>query len=167
MRNLTRLAATVGAAVLVTLATGAERTHAAGARPSAAVLIAAAKNTKLAEFEVMEELRPLKVEAWLKKLGDNRPIAWRSKVCRAKVEERDKVNAPICVEAAIRFDKGVVLTVGIGFDEEAARPQEKPNTIWGAISIRGAPCDFLRHPDQIHLARKAIDDIVKAGGRCR
>ncbi len=167
MRNMTRLAAAIGAAALVTFATGAERTHAAGARPSAAVLIAAAKNTELDKFEVMDELRPLKVEAWLKKLGDNRPIAWRSKVCRAKAEERNKVNAPICVEATIRFDKGVVLTVGVGFDEEVVRPQEKPNTIWGAVSVRGAPCDFLRHPDQIQLARKAIDDMVKAGGRCR
>lgn len=63
--------------------------------------------------------------------------------------------------------RGVAFTLGVGFDENVPKPQDKPNTVWGAISIGGRPCDFHRHPDAVQQAPKAIDDIVTAGGRCK
>src|SRR5512132_285753 len=66
-------------------------------RPSASALIAAAKATPLADFEVMEELRGLKVEAWMKQLFGATPIAWRATSCRASA------NVAICVEATVRL----------------------------------------------------------------
>jgi len=136
------------------------------ARPSNTVLIAAAKKAPLAQFEVMEEIRRLTVEAWLKKLFPGRAVVWRGAVCRAKAGDAASVDSPICVEALVRFEKGVVFTLGVGFDDRIAKPQDKPNAIWGSIAMRGRHCDFYRHPDAVQQAPNAIADIVKAG-RCK
>ena len=60
------------------------------------------------------------------------------------------------------FEKGVVFTLGVGFDDQIAKPQEKPNAIWGSVAIRGKHCDFYRHPDPIQQAPNAIATIVGA-----
>jgi hypothetical protein len=135
-----------------------------GKRPAPAALIAAAKATKLADFEVMDELRGLTVEAWMKKLYGAAPIAWRAKTCREVAGDRMSVNSPICVEAIVRL-KGVTFTLGVGFDEEAPRPERKPNAIWGSVAVGGKGCEFYRHPDQIQQGRVQIDEMVKTG-RC-
>lgn len=136
-----------------------------GKRPAPAALIAAAKATKLADFEVMDELRGLTVEAWMKQLYGSAPIAWRAKTCREIAGDRMSVNSPICVEATVRIKGGVAFTLGVGFDEGAPRPERKPNAIWGSVAVRGKGCEFYRHPDQIHQGRKQIDEMAKAG-RC-
>jgi hypothetical protein len=139
---------------------------AAAKRPPNTVLIAAAKKAALEKFEVIEEIRGLTIEAWLKKLFPGRAIVWRGAVCRVKAGDAASVDSPICVEALVRFEKGVVFTLGVGFDDQVAKPQDKPNSIWGSIAIRGKHCDFYRHPDPIQQAPQAIADIVKSG-RCR
>jgi hypothetical protein len=159
--------ATRAAFLLASLTAGASTALAEARRPSAATLIAAAKATKLDQFEVREELRGLTVERWVKQMFGTRAIAWRATSCRSSANGRTMTASPICVEATVRFPAGVSFTVGVGFDEKAARPQEKPNAIWGSISVRGKPCGFLRHPDQVHAARAQIDEMVKAGGRCQ
>lgn len=136
-----------------------------GKRPAPAVLIAAAKATKLAGFEVMEELRGLTVEAWMTKLYGATPIAWRAKTCREVAGDRTTVNSPICVEATVQLKNGVAFTLGVGFDEEAPRPERKPNAIWGTVAVKGQGCELYRHPDQVQQGRKQIDEMVKAG-RC-
>lgn len=153
--------------MLAGLVLGAASASAEARRPSAATLIAAAKATKLDEFQVREELRGLTVDRWMKRLFGTRPVAWRATSCRSPADGRAVTAWPICVEGTVRLPAGVSFTLGVGFDEKAARPQEKPNAIWGSISVRGKPCDFLRHPDQVHDARPQIDEMVKAGGRCR
>jgi hypothetical protein len=159
--------AIAAAFVLASLLVGAAPAAAEARRPPAAALIAAAKATQLDAFQVREELRGLTVERWLKQLFGARPIAWRATSCRSSADGKTMTASPICVEASVRFAAGVAFTLGVGFDEKAARPQDKPNAIWGTIAIRGKPCDFLRHPDQIHEARPQIDEMVKAGGRCQ
>jgi len=160
MWTLCARAAVAGALVGLAAAPGLAQ----GKRPPPAALIAAAKATKLADFEVMEELRGLTVEAWMKKLYGQTPIAWREKTCREVAGDRMSVNSPICVEATVQL-KNVTFTLGVGFDEEAPRPERKPNAIWGSVAVRGEGCEFYRHPDQIQLGRGQIDEMVKAG-RC-
>ena len=160
----------IAAAVAVGCAWGvlaAAPASAEAKRPPAAALIAAAKATQLKNFEVSEELRALTVEAWLQKMFGTRPIAWRATTCQTAAERGTQAGSPICVLAAVRFEAGVTFTLGVGFDEAVARPQDKPNTIWGTIAVRGKQCDFLRHPDAVQKARPQIDVIVKAGGRCQ
>lgn len=135
-----------------------------GKRPAPAALIAAAKATKLADFEVMDELHGLTVEAWMKKLYGTAPIAWRAKTCRELAGDRMSVNSPICVEATVRL-KNVTFTLGVGFDENVPRPERKPNAIWGSVAVRGKGCEFYRHPDQIQQGRVQIDEMVRTG-RC-
>lgn len=160
--NLTVAARAAAAAVLLGLV--AAPALAQGKRPAPAVLIAAAKATKLADFEVMDELRGLTVEAWMKKLYGAAPIAWRAKTCREVAGDRMTVNSPICVEATVQL-RNVAFTLGVGFDEEAPRPERKPNAIWGSVAVRGKGCEFYRHPDQIQQGRVQIDEMVKTG-RC-
>ncbi len=137
------------------------------ARPSAAALIAGAKATPLAKFEVKDELRELTIEPWLnERVGRKGRIAWRTTSCHARAGDRVVVRSPVCVEAVIRYANGVTLTVGIGFDEKAPRPEQNPNAMWGSIAVRGRGCEFLRHPDRIDGALAAMDDLVKAG-RCQ
>ena len=159
------IAAAAAAGLALVLATGLDAS-AAAKRPPNTVLIAAAKRAALAKFEVMEEIRGLTVEAWLKKLFPGRAIVWRGAVCRVKAGDAASVDSPICVEALVRFEKGVVFTLGVGFDDQIAKPQEKPNAIWGSVAIRGKHCDFYRHPDPIQQAPNAIAAIVKSG-RCQ
>ena len=131
-----------------------------------AALIAAAKATPLAPFAVKDELKDLKVEAWLKqRVGKKGQIAWRRTSCRATVGDRDLYNSPICVEAVIRYRNGVSITVGIGFDERKERPEQYPSTMWGSLDVKGKGCEFLRHPDYIDAALTSIDETIKAG-RC-
>ena len=52
-----------------------------------------------------------------------------------------------------------------GFDENAPRPERKPNAIWGSVAVGGKPCEFYKHPDQVHKGRPKLDEMVKAG-RC-
>jgi hypothetical protein len=136
-------------------------------RPSAAVLVAAAKSAALAQFEVLDELRGLTVEAWMRKLFGATPIAWRATSCRSTAATGAKLDSPICVEAVVRLQAGVTFTLGVGFDEEAPRPERKPNSIWGFVATGGKECEFYGHPDQVQRARPKIDAIVKAGGRCK
>lgn len=135
-----------------------------GKRPAPAALIAAAKASKLADFEVMDDLRGLTVEAWMKKLYGTAPIAWRAKTCREVAGDRMSVNSPICVEATVRL-KNVTFTLGVGFDENVPRPERKPNAIWGSVAVRGKGCEFYRHPDQIQQGRVQIEEMVRTG-RC-
>jgi hypothetical protein len=155
------------AAALVVLFAATSGTAAAETkRPPAAALIAAAKAAPLAPFQVKDEIKDLKIEAWLKRRAAAKAqIAWRATSCRSQVNGRDVYNSPVCVEAAIRFRNGVVLTVGIGFDETAPRPEQKPNAMWGTIAVKGKGCEFMRHPDYIDAALADIDVMVKAG-RC-
>lgn len=163
LRNSRKAArAIAAAAVLVLSATSA---FAEAKRPAAAALIAAAKATALADFEVSEEIRGLKVEAWMRKLFGTAPIAWRATTCQAAAGLTVMVNSPICVEATVRVKASVVFTLGVGFDENAPRPERKPNAIWGAVEVRGKHCDFYRHPDQIQQGRPQMDEMAKAG-RC-
>ena len=113
------VAAAAGLAVLLAVASDAW-----AARPPNPVLIAAAKKAALDKFEVMAEIRGLTVEAWLKKLFPGRAIVWRGAVCRAKAGDAASVDSPICVEALVRFEKGVVFTLGVGFDDQIAKPQD-------------------------------------------
>jgi hypothetical protein len=158
-----RLVLAVAAVMSIAAASNAA---AQGKRPPAAALIAAAKAAPLAPFQVKDEIKDLKVEAWLKRrAGTKGRIAWRATSCRSQVNGRDIYNSPICVEVAIRYRNGVVLTVGIGFDETAPRPEQKPNAMWGSIAVKGKGCEFMRHPDYIDAALMDIDVMVKAG-RC-
>ena len=167
MLGTARRAALAGLAALA-YAHGAPEPSIAETRPSAATLIAAAKKVPLAQFQVMEEIRDITVEPWLRRLfGANAGIAWRSGSCRAGTDDRATVNSPICVEATIRFKHGVAFVLGIGFDEKAARPQDHANALWGNITVRGRHCDLLRHPDHIQHAPEAINAMIKAGGRCQ
>jgi hypothetical protein len=160
-----RLAACAGF-ILASLVLGAGAA-AEARRPSGAALISAAKAAQLDQFQVREELRGLTVERWMKRMFGTRRVAWRATTCRASANGKAVIASPICVEAAVRLAAGVTFTLGVGFDEKAARPQEKPNAMWGTITVRGKHCDFLRHPDQIHDARAQMDEMVKAGGRCQ
>ena len=162
MSSLTHAARTAVAAALLGLV--AAPVMAEGKRPAPAVLIAAAKATKLADFEVMDELRGLTVEAWMKKLYGTAPIAWRARTCREVAGDRMSVNSPICVEATARL-KTVTFTLGVGFDENVPRPEQKPNAIWGSVAVRGKGCEFYRHPDQIQQGRVQIEEMVRTG-RC-
>jgi O-methyltransferase involved in polyketide biosynthesis len=135
-------------------------------RPPAAALIAGAKATALAPFQVGDEIKDFKVEAWLRaRVGRKGQITWRATSCRAKAEDRFIVNSPICVEAVIRYRNGISLVVGIGFDARAARPEQHPDAMWGEIAVRGKPCEFLRHPDHSDAALRNMDELVKEG-RC-
>jgi hypothetical protein len=136
-------------------------------RPSATVLVAAAKSAKLAQFEVLEEMRGLTVEAWMRKLFGAIPIAWRATSCKSKAASGAMINSPICVEAVVRLQAGVTFTLRVGFDEEAPRPERKPNSIWGSVAAGGQECEFFSHPDQVQRGRPKIDAVVKAGGRCK
>jgi hypothetical protein len=166
--SLRKAARGFAAAMLLSLLPGVAGAEAARtARPAPAVLIAAAQATPLEKFQVDDKIKALKVEAWLKqRVGKKGQIAWRSTACRAKVEDRDIYNSPICVEAVIRYRNGVSLTVGVGFDEKAPRTAPVANAMWGAISVKGRGCEFLRHPDHIDAALLNIDDMIKAG-RCQ
>jgi hypothetical protein len=162
MSSVSRAArAAVAAALLGLIAAPAS---AQGKRPAPAVPNAAAKATKLADFEVMDELRGLTVETWMKTLYGAAPIAWRAKTCREVTGDRMSVNSPICVEATVRLE-AVTFTLGVGFDEDAPRPERKPKMIWGWAAVRGKGCEFYRHPGQIHRGRAQIDEMAKAG-RC-
>jgi hypothetical protein len=158
----TVLTATV--AVLLAGAPGA--VFGQGKRPPAAALIAAAKATPLKNFEVMEELRGLTVEDWMRKLFGATPVAWRAATCGPKAGKPVAATIPICVEATVRLKAGVIFTLGVGFDDQVPRPERKPNAIWGSVSAGGKPCAFYRHPDQVQLGRPKLDEMVKAGGRC-
>lgn len=153
------------AATLIMVTASTAPGLAEGKRPAPAALIAAAKAIKLVDFEVMEELRGFTVETWMKKLFGAAPVAWRAKTCRAAAGDRMAVDSPICVEGTVRLQGGVTFTLGVGFDEEAPRPERKPNTIWGSVSVGGKVCEFYRHPDQVQLGRAQLDKMVKAG-RC-
>ncbi len=163
MSGIWGLAASACAAAALLATTGAPA-RAQAKRPAPAVLVAAAKATKLADFEVMEELRGLTVEAWMKKLYGAAPIAWRARTCREVAGDRMTVNSPICVEATVRL-KGVTFTLGVGFDENVPRPERKPNAIWGSVAVANKGCAFYRHPDQIQQGRAQLDEMAKAG-RC-
>jgi hypothetical protein len=159
-----RVAMVAAVVVLAGTSSGAAQ----GKRPPAAALIAAAKATKLADFEVADELRGLTVQAWMAKLfGAQTPVAWRASNCKAAAGEQQMVNSPICVEARVQLKAGVAFTLGVGFDENVPQPERKPNAIWGSVSVRGKPCEFYRHPDQVHQGRPQLDEMVKAGGRCK
>lgn len=135
-------------------------------RRKAACGFAADKATPLAKFQVKDELKELKVEAWLRqRVGKKGRTAWRSTSCRAKVEDRDIYNSPICVEAVIRYRNGISLTLGIGFDEKSPRTAPVANAMWGSIAVKGRNCEFLRHPDLVDAALENIDDMIKTG-RC-
>ena len=135
-------------------------------RPAPSVLIAAAKATPLEKFQVRDEIKGLKVEAWLtRRVGTKGRIAWRSTSCRAKAGDRDLYNSPICVEAVIRYRNGISLTVGIGFGETAPGAAPVADAMWGSVAAKGGACEFLRHPDHIDAALENIDDTIKAG-RC-
>jgi len=156
-------AAVVGALLALAAAPAAAQ----GKRPAPSVLIAAAKATPLETFQVKDEIKDLGVEAWLKRrVGKKGRIAWRSTSCRAKAGDRDLYNAPICVEAVIRYRNGVSLTVGIGFSEKSPRTAPVADAMWGSIAVKGSGCEFLRHPDHIDAALENIDDMIKAG-RCQ
>jgi hypothetical protein len=73
---------------------------------------------------------------------------------------------PLCVEAVIRYRNGVSITVGIGFDARADRPEQHPSAMWGSLAVKGRGCEFLRHPDSIDAALTSIDETIKAG-RCQ
>ncbi|HEY7610026.1 MAG TPA: hypothetical protein VIF14_12395, partial [Alphaproteobacteria bacterium] len=104
-RILRRVARGIAAAALV--AASAAGAPAAAKRPPAAALIAAAKATPLAPFQVSDEIKDFKVEAWLReRVGRQGQITWRATSCQAKVEDRYIVNSPICVEAVIPYRNG-------------------------------------------------------------
>jgi hypothetical protein len=149
-------------AVAALLALAAAPALAQGKRPAPAALIAAAKATKLADFEVMEELRGLTVEAWMKKLYGNAPVAWRAKTCREVAGDRMSVNSPICVEAAVHIR--AALSRSAGFDEEAPRPERKPNDLGLVMARKGLRVTATR-PDP--AGRKQIDEMSKAGAAWR
>jgi len=152
----------VAAAALIFVFAGSAPAEAK--RPPAAALIAGAKVTALAPFQVSDEIKDFTVEAWLRqRAGRQGKITWRATSCQAKVEDRYIVNSPICVEAVIRYRNGIALVVGIGFDARAAKPEQHPDAMWGEIVVRGKPCDFLRHPDHIDAALRNMDELVKAG----
>lgn len=133
-------------------------------RPPAPALIAGAKATPLAPFQVKDEIKDLTVEAWLKqRVGAKGRIGWRATSCHAKVGDRDIYNSPICVEATIRYAKGFTITVGIGFDARAPRPERKPDAMWGSLAVRGKGCEFFRHPDYIDAALTTMDETIKSG----
>ncbi len=133
-------------------------------RPAPAVLIAAAKATPLAKFAVKDELKDLAVERWLVNHAAKKGrITWRSTSCRAKVEDRDIYNSPICVEAVIRYRNGISITVGIGFDAKAPRNAPVADAMWGSIDVKGKGCEFLRHPDYIDAALANVDEMIKSG----
>lgn len=120
----------------------------------------------LSKFWEQEDIKDLKVEAWLKqRVGAKGRITWRRTSCRAKVGDRDLVNSPICVEAVIRYRNGVSIIVGIGFDQRADRPEQKPDAMWGSVDVNGRGCEFLRHPNDIDAALTTIDETISAG-RC-
>lgn len=167
LRGLRKAAWGFAAMALLSLSPGTANAEAARtARPAPAVLIAAAKATPLEKFQVKDEIKALKLEAWLKeRVGKKGQIAWRSTSCRAKVEDRDIYNSPICVEAIIRYRNGISLTVGVGFDEKSPRAAPVATAMWGSIAVKGRGCEFLRHPDYIDAALENIDEMIKTG-RC-
>lgn len=156
-----RLLAVAGASIALAAAAAAETR-----RPADAALVAGAKRTPLDRFNVRNELRGKTVEPWLKELFGGRTIAWRATSCRAEADGRVMIASPLCVEATVRFDRGVAFALGIGFDDKAARPEDHPNALWGTITVRGEHCDFIRHPDHMVDLDKGIDEMVRAGGRC-
>jgi hypothetical protein len=166
-RPLRKAACGFAAAALLSLPPGiAGAETARTARPAAGVLIAAAKATPLAKFAAQDAIKAFKIEAWLKeRVGRKGQIAWRSTSCRAKVEDRDIYNSPLCVEAVIRYRNGISITVGVGFDEKAPRAAPVANAMWGSIAVKGRGCEFLRHPDYIDAALLNVDPMIKSG-RC-